>query len=91
MSQDALKVPTPEDEDVIQTLGANAAHEPLTAKALARGARMGVRITLAPSVSNTSSNGPENFASRSRTETAIGWPRPKECRFRLDRWLPWGA
>jgi hypothetical protein len=27
--QDALKVPTPEDEDVIQTLGANGAHEPL--------------------------------------------------------------
>ena len=27
--QDALEVPTPEDEDVIQTLGANGAHEPL--------------------------------------------------------------
>lgn len=27
--QDALKVPMPEDEDVIQTLGANGAHEPL--------------------------------------------------------------
>src|SRR6266545_6960122 len=35
-----------------------------SAKALALGARMGVRMTRTSSVRNTSSNGPENFASR---------------------------
>jgi len=76
----------PEDEDVIQTLGANAAHEPLTAKALARGARMGVRVTLMPSLWNTSSNGPENFASRSRTRNPTFPSRSPIARF-LACWV----
>ena len=46
-----------------------------SAKALAQGARMGVRITLMPSLGDTSSNGPENFASPVAHEVP-GVPEP---------------
>src|SRR6266542_4017538 len=45
-----------------------------SAKALALGARMGVRMTRTSSVRNTSSNGPENFASRSCRRNLIAEP-----------------
>lgn len=44
-----------------------------SAKALARGARTGVRITSVPSLRNTSSKVPENLASRSRIKNRIGY------------------
>jgi hypothetical protein len=48
------------DQHVVEAVSAHGPHN-RSAKALARGARRGVRITLAPSVSNTWSNGPETF------------------------------
>src|SRR4249920_2765979 len=48
---------------------------------------MGVRITLAPSVSNTSSNGPENFASRSRSRN-LAEQEPDVPELFLDREVP---
>jgi hypothetical protein len=47
-----------------------------SANALAFGARIGVRTTSTPSVRNTSSNGPENLASRSRTRKRTRSSRP---------------
>jgi len=83
--QDALKVPTPEDEDVIQTLGANGAHEPL-------GEGVGSRCPDGRSdhpdalAMEHSSNGPENFASRSRTRNPTSPSRSPIARF-LACWV----
>jgi hypothetical protein len=43
-----------------------------SANALARGERIGVQITVTPSVLDTSSKGPENLASRSRIKDRTG-------------------
>ena len=59
-----IEMPTSVDEDVVQAFRADVLMN-RSAKALALGARIGVRMTRTSSVRNTSSNGPENFASRS--------------------------
>jgi hypothetical protein len=60
----SLQVRTPEDEHPIQALS-RTVRTHRSAKALARGARMGVQITWAPSVRKTSSKLETNFESRS--------------------------
>src|SRR3989337_30753 len=57
-----------------------------SAKALARGARIGVRMTRTPSVRNTSSNGTENLASRSRSRNLTSPSRSSIARF-LACWV----
>src|SRR5712691_10568807 len=52
-----------------------------SAKALAFGARIGVRMTRTPSVSNTPSKGPENLASRSRRRNRTPESRSSMARF----------
>jgi hypothetical protein len=60
----SLHVRTPEDEHPIQALS-RTVRTHRSAKALARGARMGVQITWAPSVRKTSSKLETYFESRS--------------------------
>jgi hypothetical protein len=61
---DSLQVSSAEDEGPVQALGPERAH-PSLQKALAFGARIGVRTMLMPSDRSTSSKGPENLLSRS--------------------------
>jgi hypothetical protein len=81
----SLEVPTTVDQDVVEALSAHGPDE-RSANAFARGARIGVRMMRTPSVRSTSSNGPENLASRSRRRNRTPERRSSMARF-LACWL----
>ena len=75
-----IEMPSSVDEDVVQAFRADVLMN-RSAKALALGARIGVRMTWTSSVRNTSSNGPENFVSRSCKRNLIAVSRSSMARF----------
>jgi len=64
--QDAIEMPTTQEERPVKELGSNRSHPSLSEGVGLWGSDR-VRITFAPSVLNTSSKERENFWSRSRT------------------------
>src|SRR6266498_4379202 len=70
------------DEQPVQALGADGTNPPLRV-GVALGACTGVTSTLAPSERNTSSNPPQNFASRSRTRKRTRRPGSSKSSRRL--------
>jgi hypothetical protein len=80
--QDSLEMSLAAYERPVQALSAHRPH-PRSAKALARGARIRVRMTLTPSVRKTSSNAPEYLASRSQIRNRMGGDRLSSTRARF--------
>lgn len=81
LPKDSFKVTSTEDQQVVEALSACRPYPPGSAKAFAFGARIGVLIIFTPSVRKTSSNGPENFESRSRIRNRTPYTR-SPARFR---------
>ena len=71
LSEDGFELTPVEDQHPVETLAADGADEAL-GKALARGARIGVRMVRIRSEQNTSSKPVVNLASRSRTKNLTG-------------------
>jgi hypothetical protein len=63
--QDEVEMAAPENECVIEALAAQRPHEPFRER-VRSGARIGVRMTVAPSIASTPSKPPAYFESRSR-------------------------
>src|SRR5512132_2202914 len=81
LPQDSLEEPPTYDQYVVETLRRTVpTHR--SANALAFGDWTGVRMTWTPSVRNTSSNGPENLASRSRIRNRLSPTRSPTARSR---------
>jgi hypothetical protein len=66
-----IEMPSTENEGPVEALGPDRLDHALGA-GMAFGARMGVKITQAPSERTTSSNGRLNFVSRSRMRKRMG-------------------
>jgi hypothetical protein len=75
-----VQVSSSADERPVQTLRAYGPN-PSLREGVGPCDRNGVRTTSRPSVRKTSSNGPEYFASRSRTRTVASSRRPSTARF----------
>jgi hypothetical protein len=84
LAQHPVEVALAPNEHPVQALGSGCPDEPFSANAFARGALTGVRMTRAPTERITSSKGPTNLASRSRTKnrTARPWSSRVATRFR---------
>ena len=76
-----LEVAAAEDKDPVEALGADGADEPLGV-GVACGARIGVWITLIPSLRKTASKAAVNLLSRSCIRKRIRSSRPVKLRFR---------
>ena len=80
--QHSLEVAAAEDQQPVETLAADGVNEALRVGVFACGARIGVWITLIPSLRKTSSKAEVNLLSRSWIRKRSRSKMPEKLRFR---------